>query len=111
MPASSSAANAFDSLNNPARWPSSGDLQLAQSLCERSTRPKGGGFYHVFRLGSLARAYSVRGNVLGRRLPICDISGLSAKFAARRSWTRFATTARAQGSAPDGAQVTTDILT
>ena len=34
VPASASAANTFDSLNNPASW--AGDLQLVQSLCARA---------------------------------------------------------------------------
>ena len=40
----------------PSSWPSSGDLRLAQSLCERSTRRKGGGSYNVCRLGSFSES-------------------------------------------------------
>ena len=42
VPVQTSAANAFDSLNSPASWPSNGDQPVAQSLCERSTQHKGG---------------------------------------------------------------------
>ena len=48
--------------------------------------------------------------MLGRWLLLCGLSGLVAKIAARRGWTRFSTTACAQGPVPDGAQVTTGII-
>ena len=51
VPPLASGANAFVSLNSPANWLSNGDLPVAQRLCERSTRHRGGS-YNVFRLGS-----------------------------------------------------------